>query len=147
MPTLTLIRGLPGSGKSTIARKLLHEYMNEEPVDWYEADSFFENPLDVDVYHFDAALLKEAHDWCYLNTFKSLRDSFDVIVSNTFTRNWEMARYINLVDKVEDLTIKVIEVKTQFESIHGVPADKMVQMQARWQNLPDDFPHEITVIE
>lgn len=146
MTTLTLIRGLPGSGKSTLAQKLLDdEYMTEEPVGWYEADQFFSNQLDEDVYHFDATLLGEAHNWCYLNTLKSLRDGIPVIVSNTFTKFWEIKRYLELGDKIPHLEIRVIEVKTQYENIHSVSEEKVREMSARWQDIPSDVIAERSI--
>lgn len=138
MPTLTIIRGLPGSGKSTLAKKI------SELTDarWFEADKFFTNKSTGE-YNFDPELLGDAHSWCYLNTLKSLRDGHDVVVSNTFTRAWEYAKYVSMRDKITDLEVKVIEVLTQYESIHSVPAETLKKMQQRWEPTPDGLDVEI----
>ena len=60
---LILIRGLPGSGKSTMARV---KYPNHIHL---EADMYFED--DKGNYNFDPKKLKEAHKWC-LETTRSL---------------------------------------------------------------------------
>ncbi|MCV5737299.1 ATP-binding protein, partial [Escherichia coli] len=79
--TLTLVRGLPGSGKSTYAKTL--------DAVLVEADQFFINKNDT--YQYDPALIKNAHAWCQLETKRLLRAEFDVVVANTFVKNWEMS--------------------------------------------------------
>jgi len=53
---LTLVRGLPGSGKSTFANFIWNDYAI------CEADKFFTDKEGN--YNFDASKLKEAHKWC-----------------------------------------------------------------------------------
>jgi adenylate kinase family enzyme len=53
---LTLVRGLPGSGKSTFANFIWNEYAI------CEADKFFYDSEGH--YLFDASKLREAHKWC-----------------------------------------------------------------------------------
>lgn len=140
MPDLILIRGLPGSGKSTVASKMVRD-RTLIPIDWWEADQFFEDGNGG--YEFEPRLLRQAHDWCYTNTLKSLRDGVDTIVSNTFTQAWEMEKYLGIGEWVQNLNIRIIEVKTSFESVHGVPAEKLRQMAARWESLPEDIVEEV----
>ncbi len=52
--TLYIVRGIPGSGKSTFAKTLGGQH--------YEADMFF---IDENgVYNFDFTKIKDAHQWC-----------------------------------------------------------------------------------
>ena len=53
---LTLVRGLPGSGKSTFANWIWNEYAI------CEADKFFYDKEGN--YNFDATKLSQAHKWC-----------------------------------------------------------------------------------
>ena len=55
MKNLYIIRGLPGSGKSTIAKSLGKSWQI------FEADQFF---MKNGKYEFDGSKLKDAHDWC-----------------------------------------------------------------------------------
>lgn len=84
---LTIIRGLPGSGKSTLAKRIQQEF-NISYI--YEADDYF---MVDGVYKFDYNKLKEAHDQCYNNVREALASGYEVIVANTFVKQWEMARY------------------------------------------------------
>ena len=55
---LILLRGLPGAGKSTLAKVILQFRETDEP-EVLSADDFFVN--ENGVYEFDAQKIKEAH--------------------------------------------------------------------------------------
>ena len=121
---LFLIRGLPGSGKSTTAKAL---------ADWWEcvtleADMFF---MVKGKYEFDPARIKLAHGWCQNEARKYLKDGTNVIVANTFTQKWEMQPYIDM----EYASLQIIECKGQFQNVHGVPKQTIAKMAERWENL------------
>lgn len=121
---LILIRGLPGSGKSTFAR---------ESFSWckhFEADDFWKGK------EFDARFLSLAHKKCQENTWDAICQGYDVVVANTFTRLWEMQPYL---DMTED--IKVYRMTGDYGSIHNVPKDTIEKMKKRFE----DFEGEIYV--
>lgn len=130
MSKLLIIRGLPGSGKSTLARDI---WMNSEYDDIFEADMYFEDNLGN--YNFDATKLYDAHKWCFQKVYENVHYGYDVIVANTFTTHKEMKQYLELLDAFDDLEITVVDMVTQFESIHGVPQETMEKMRGRWQAL------------
>jgi hypothetical protein len=138
MAQLILVRGLPlpGSGKSTWARKFLSE-QRISSWKWFEADHFFEAADGS--YVFDGTLIGAAHEWCYGSTALSLKNGWNVVVSNTFTTMWELERYVALGKLIPNTTVRVVEIKTQFENVHGVPADKLAKMAARWQDIPQEW--------
>ena len=108
LPRLILIRGLPGSGKSTKAKVLaLIGYEH------YEADMFF---VRQGRYIYDASRIREAHAWCQAATRRALAQGRNVVVSNTFTRLNELAPYLDMTDSV-----RVIEAQGGWKSIHDVP--------------------------
>ena len=118
---LTLIRGLPGSGKSTMAKGM--------PGIHIEADQYF---VRDGVYSFDRAKLSEAHAWCLRETETALRNGHRVNVSNTFTQRWEMQPYIGLAASL-GVPVDVIEATGNWPNVHSVPDDAIARMRDRWE--------------
>ena len=118
---IVLIRGLPGSGKSTLAKTMFG-------YEHFEADMFL---MVEGQYVYDALKVKAAHDWCVARAKDSLDKGLNVVISNTFVKVWEMDRYIKLGYKY-----RIIELKTRWKNIHGVPEDKINEMSSRWESLP-----------
>ena len=140
MQELILIRGLPGSGKSYLA-DWLKTVLNYDP-DWWdgsehmwfhrETDQFFCSDKYVNDYKFDASKLKEAHQWCQNEVRGILNSGCSVIVSNTFTRIWEMQPYIDMA-KEFGAKLTVITCEGQYGSVHNVPQEKIQEMKLRWE--------------
>jgi predicted kinase len=126
MKQLMLIRGLPGSGKSTVAKifdKALH----------FEADMYF---LDSDGnYQFDASKIKNAHNWCRDSVMDAMKEGHPiVVVSNTFTQEWEMNVYYLLAEELGYRVISmIVENRHDGKNIHGCPDDKIEQMRNRFE--------------
>jgi predicted kinase len=128
MSRLILIRGLPGSGKSTLARTL-----TQAGYCHYEADQFFEM-AGSGTYKFDPAKLQAAHAWC-LNAARYRVEWGDpVVISNTFSRQWEIQPYQDLA-KEFGIKPQIIECKGQFGNIHNVPEEVIQKMKARWEEI------------
>lgn len=132
MKVLTLLRGLPGAGKSTFAGFIWNDYSI------CEADKFF---YDKDGnYNFDATKLKLAHVWCFNQVRTKMEDNKnnpqfypEIVVSNTFTQEWEMERYYKLAEQYGYKVFSIIvENRHGGKNIHGVPDDKLEQMKNRF---------------
>ena len=124
MKELILLRGLPGSGKSTFAKSIggLH----------YEADEFF---MFGDEYRFDGTKIKMAHQWCQDLVFMAMKRGEDkIVVSNTFTQEWEMNEYYNLAKEFDYKVFSlIIENRHGGINEHGVPEDKLQAMKDRFE--------------
>ena len=121
---LLLIRGLPGSGKTTFA-KTLTEYTH------LETDMYFSLSGE---YKWDGSLLGKAHKWCQDEVKKNLLAGNSVAVSNTFTKKWEMQAYFDMAKEL-NIPIKVIEMTGNYPNIHGVSEEHIKKMRDRWEKL------------
>jgi predicted kinase len=125
MKELFLLRGLPGSGKSTLAKEIADVH--------YEADMYF---TDFEGnYNFDFNKIKAAHQWCQASVRMAMEYNTEkIVVSNTFTQEWEMDAYYWLAEqygyRVHSL---VVENRHMGVNQHGVPADKLEQMKNRFE--------------
>lgn len=122
--TLYLVRGIPGSGKSTFA-KCLDGFLRE-------ADMYFINRDGS--YNFDPSKIKDAHNWCREEVESIMKEEENVIVSNTFTQEWEMDAYYQLAKQYGYKVFSVI-VENRHDGInqHGVPQDKLEVMRNRFE--------------
>jgi predicted ABC-type ATPase len=118
---MLLVRGLPGSGKSTFAKTF--------PMFFHiEADMWFCRHGD---YNWKAEEAFAAHRWCRHTVQVILNQGKDVIVANTFTTLKEMNDYIEYAE-VNGHGITVYTMKDDFGSIHNVPEETMERMRARF---------------
>ena len=129
---LTLVRGLPGSGKSTFANLITNKFSI------CEADLFFYDKEGN--YNFDGSKLKLAHVWCFNQVRTRMEDNKlnpqfypEIVVSNTFTQEWEMEKYYKLAEEYGYKVFSII-VENRHGGInqHGVPAEKLEQMKNRF---------------
>ena len=123
---LTLIRGVPGSGKSTLGKTLEGTLV--------EADMYFINKQGV--YHFNPKKLNEAHYWCQKKVETELKKGHHVIVANTFIKLWELQYYLDLPKRLElDIEVEIVELEGRFKSIHNIPQKTINRMKAEFQSL------------
>lgn len=125
---LIIVRGLPGSGKSTKAKELLNDKTKH-----FEADMF--HTINGE-YCFDIKNIADAHKWCQSNTAFWLNRGFSVVVSNTFTTLSEIEKYLDIADQY-DVETEYIEMKENFGNIHNVPQEVLDKMKSRWEELKD----------
>lgn len=132
MKTLIIMRGLPGSGKST------------------KASSFGGKKLSTDDYfsvngkhQFDPSKLTEAHEWNQNRTEKAMVLSEPIIViDNTNTQFWEMQPYVKLAFQY-GYNIEFHSPNTRWawdekilteKNTHGVPLEVIERMKHFYQH-------------
>ena len=130
---LFLVRGLPGSGKTSFASAIWNDYAV------FEADKFFYDKEGN--YNFDPSKLKEAHAWCKNEVESKMIEHQnnqqyypEIAVSNTFTQEWEMEDYFKLAEKYEYKVVSLIlENRHGSQNVHGVPDEKLQIMKDRFE--------------
>jgi NEDD4-binding protein 2 len=134
MKTLTLLRGLPGAGKSSFAKTMWSRFAI------CEADDYFVDELTGE-YKFNQRDLPKAHNWCKFRVETFMQDNQaneefyqDIVVSNTFTQEWEMQPYYDLAEK-HGYTVYSLVVENRHGGVneHGVPEDKLELMKNRFE--------------
>jgi hypothetical protein len=102
-----------------------------------EADQYF---VGKDGYKFDASKLKNAHNYCqsqtnaWMSTDGSQVNVDRIIVSNTFTQEWEMQPYFDMAQK-HGYRVYSLIVENRHCGIneHNVPTEKINQMKQRFE--------------
>jgi predicted kinase len=131
---VVVLRGLPGTGKSTYAEK----HYNDAVV--CSADSFFVN--EEGKYEFDSRKLPQAHQHClHLFIEAVINGEKVVVIDNTNTCIWEYENYIFLAEKL-GYQIQVIRIRfeksdipvLEKRNIHNVPIFAIEQMFERFEN-------------
>lgn len=125
---LYLIRGVPGSGKSTFANDLKSAGIVSAVI---EADDYFTD--NCGNYNFDASKLAIAHNQCKEITKSMLACGKNVAVSNTSTTEKEVAAYQEIADEYGATFISIIvENRHGGKNEHNVPEEKIQQMRQRF---------------
>ncbi len=149
-----IMRGLPGSGKSTIAEQIargsgLGEFWLENNVKYYgtkndpplaaihSTDNYFVN--ENGVYRFVPKDLKKHHRQNQLAFRDSLEKEIPIVIcDNTNSTVWEFDKYLYEA-KFFEYVVSVIAIPhpkievSEKRNIHGVPKESIRQMKKRWE--------------
>lgn len=136
---LYIVRGLPGSGKTTLAQHIVERLGG--PAIVIEADEFFTSSNGyVEKYDFDRRFLGAAHDECYGRTMRYLRAGYIVVVANTFSTQREVDRYLNGLARTGlKVPYQIVKCVGDFRSPHNVPKRAIDKMRERWEEVDGEI--------
>ncbi|KAM8940292.1 NEDD4-binding protein 2 [Pelodytes ibericus] len=135
---LILLRGAPGSGKTTLARMLLQK--NPAGV-ILSTDDYFsrEGP-----YHYDPSCLGDAHEWNHGRAKEAFENSVSpIIIDNTNLQGWEMKPYVSMALKHKykvtfrepDTWWKFKPKELERRNRHGVKKEKISRMLDYYEHV------------
>ena len=145
---LVILRGCPGSGKSSLAKDLQREYGDRCVVQ--STDNYFMKFVDErPTYCFDPNLLHRYHTKnLQHSTINMASEACQVVViDNTNTTFKEMKPYV-LVALILGLDIEIKEPNTPWKfdaeelfkkNTHGVPLESIQKMLKRWEKTEDCY--------
>ena len=134
MKTVTVLRGISGSGKSTYTAK----HFPDAVV--CSADYYFGHGNN---YNFNASKLGAAHYQCF-ELFQAAVNSGkpNIVLDNTNTMLKEFKRYIEYAEKhgykVNVVRLVVDPKVAAKRNVHNVPQDKVQAMQDRFVDYPGE---------
>ena len=125
---LIILRGLPGSGKTTFAGHL-SQSMN---CPMYAADDHMVD--DDGNYSFDPKRLHWCHKKCQSDVERAMKfGAHNIIVHNTNTTEKELKPYLDLASMYGyNVVSLIVENRHGNSSVHGVPEHSMERMRNRF---------------
>lgn len=133
---LILIRGLPGTGKTTMSEALLRRRVVET---YWEADQYFS--WEGGAYEFLPMEINHAHAWCQLNVRRQLTGKRSVAVSNVFARLQHIGDYAKVASElgagfcVIEMPNNISSVDLALRSKHGLSTERIAEMRNGWEPL------------
>lgn len=128
--SLILLRGLPGSGKTTLA-KILSEN-NTYPV--FSVDDYFTNKKTGEyIFNFQDNHL--AYKQCEELTKDAMQQQLSkIFVHNTFTIDWELEAYFKLASKFNyNLFVVTVENYHHNKNTHEVSDEQLQKMAEKYK--------------
>lgn len=136
MKKLVIIRGIPGSGKSTHANKLIKGYQTDGRITaHFEADMFFTS--EDGSYHWNPKQISLAHQWCQNKVRESLRNCDVVIVSNTSVKNRDVDVYVEIAREA-GAKYEIHRMFGKYQNVHEVPAETVQRMLDSFEDYPGE---------
>ncbi|MDI1356381.1 MAG: AAA family ATPase [bacterium] len=130
MPSLIILRGLPGSGKSTLSGILAEN--DNWPV--FSIDDYFTDSI-TGSYAFRYRDNHLAYQWCENETEKAMvKKTEKIFIDNAFTLEWELEPYFALAKK-HDYAIFVVTVENRHQGTnsHEVSEDQLKKMAEKYK--------------
>lgn len=124
---LTIVRGLPGSGKSTFVNSEERFYVTKH----IEADDFH---IINGEYVYRSQYAGRAHEWCQAQVAYYLNQGVDVAVANTFITKRSVVPYYELAQEF-GAEFEIITLTNDFGTVHDVPEETLDRMKQYFEDF------------
>lgn len=131
-----IIRGVPGSGKTTVAKAIVGTKGKIHSTDNY----FYDN---AGVFRFDWRKYEEFHDKNFAGFCESLNQKIPVVVlDNTNIKVKDFGRYVAAVEK-KNYAVRLVEMpvsdpkEAAQRNTHGVPEKTIIKMLKNFEPYPE----------
>ena len=140
-PALFIVRGPPGSGKTTYGKHILAQQPGTKHI---EGDDFFTDAKGN--YAFDESRAAEANEWCLSAVKKALGAGHNALISQDFITRKEMAPFIALGYRTQ-----IVEMGMEFPNTHGVSKKAAQAKKEAFEPHPSavrimDMPTEVPAV-
>lgn len=126
---LVIVRGHPGSGKTTMAQAF-----SRVGYAHFENDSYFTD--EKGNYKFDFAFHQVAKDTCEKSVKNALENGQRVVVSNTFTKLAEFKTLLDFANQ-KNIPVRVIEMELLYPNVHDVPEEVVKSKIEQFEKFND----------
>ena len=130
MHTLYIIRGLPGSGKSTFARTKFPSLLHVEN-DMVHID-------DKGNYKFDPKRTSESMEFCMDTVSLAMKHNVSVVVTNVFVSKRAINAY-RAIAEAHNYNFKVYRLTSDFGNVHNVPISVLQSMKEKFEDYPGEI--------
>ncbi|KAF7989881.1 hypothetical protein HCN44_008555 [Aphidius gifuensis] len=139
---LILVRGLPGSGKTTLSKSIIESTIGGDSSKYiYSADDYFITTNGT--WKYDSSKIADAHATTQKKVLDALKhDITPIIIDNTNLQAWEMRPYATMAVQ-RGYIIEIIDIDTPWsqnvnelsrKNNHNVPKEKIRTMMNRYEH-------------
>ncbi len=143
-----ILRGFPGSGKSTRVKELLKQMPNAYVA---SADNYFMRPDGT--YAWYPQELGKAHAWCHQQAAYHAANGGFVIVDNCNVLASQVQLYVD-IGKANNLLVVVETIKTNLtaaqlaaRNVHKCPESSILKGMKNWEPYPGEHIYDNSVID
>jgi predicted kinase len=130
MAFLILVRGLPGSGKTSLAKVLSED--GKYPI--FSVDDYFTNP-ETGSYAFVYSENHKAYKHCETNCREQMTQGTEkIFIDNTFTLEWEMEPYFKMASEFNyRIFVITVEHRHEGKNCHHISDEQLKKMAEKYK--------------